>query len=298
MTVALTPAAVADALAVPDLTRAEPGRPAPALALLVDDAVAALRAAWGVPARVLHLAPIVSVEDNYDRLGYEPTAVTRDARYTRYVSESCLLRSHTSAGVPYALRSLAAETYAPEDVLLALPGVVYRRDSIDRLHSGTPHQLDLWRVSRSRRLDEHYLQDMIARLVEALLPGLPWRTTPASHPYTTQGRQIDVLADGEWVEVAECGLAAPHVLHGAGLPGWTGLALGLGLDRVLMLRKGLPDIRLIRSADPRVQGQLSDLSPYRQVSSRPPVRRDLSIAMPAACRGGAARRPGAGGSRR
>ncbi len=219
------------------------------------------------------------MDDNYDRLGYEPAAVTRDARYTRYVSESCLLRSHTSAGIPYALRTLAAEVDAPDDVLLALPGVVYRRDSIDRLHSGTPHQLDLWRVSRSRRLDEHYLEDMITRLVRVLLPGRQWRTTPAVHPYTTHGRQVDVLVDGEWIEIAECGLAASHVLRGAGLRGWTGLALGLGVDRVLMLRKGLPDIRLIRSTDPRVSSQLRDLAPYQPVSNRPAVRRDLSIAL-------------------
>ena len=279
MSAPLTPAALADALAVPDLTRAEPVGPPHALRLLVDEAVTALTVAWGVPARVLHLSPIVSVDDNYDRLGYELAAVTRDARYTRYVSESCLLRSHTSAGIPYALRTLATEAAAPADLLLALPGVVYRRDSIDRLHSGTPHQLDLWRVSRSRRLDEHYLEDMLARLVQALLPGRQWRTTPAVHPYTTHGRQVDVLVDGEWVEIAECGLAASHVLRGAGLRGWTGLALGLGLDRVLMLRKGLPDIRLIRSTDPRVSSQLHDLTPYRPVSNRPPVRRDLSIAL-------------------
>ncbi len=279
MSATLTPAALADALAVPDLTRVEPGGPPHALPLLVAEAVTALTVAWGVTARVLHLSPIVSVDDNYDRLGYESAAVTRDARYTRYVSESCLLRSHTSAGIPYALRTLATEAAAPADLLLALPGVVYRRDSIDRLHSGTPHQLDLWRVSRSRRLDEHYLEDMLARLVQALLPGRQWRTTPAVHPYTTDGRQVDVLVDGEWIEIAECGLAASHVLRGAGLRGWTGLALGLGLDRVLMLRKGLPDIRLIRSIDPRVSNQLSDLTPYLPVSNRPPVRRDLSIAL-------------------
>jgi len=58
--------------------------------------------------------------------------------------------------------------------------------------------------------------------------------------------------------------------------------MGLGLDRLLMLRKGIDDIRLLRSEDPRVAGQLRDLAPYRPVSRQPPVRRDLSIAVPAA----------------
>jgi phenylalanyl-tRNA synthetase alpha chain len=55
--------------------------------------------------------------------------------------------------------------------------------------------------------------------------------------------------------------------------------MGLGLDRLLMLAKGMDDIRLIRSDDPRVASQLQDLAPYRPVSRHPPVRRDLSIAV-------------------
>jgi phenylalanyl-tRNA synthetase alpha chain len=70
------------------------------------------------------------------------------------------------------------------------------------------------------------------------------------------------------------------VLADAGLspPTWSGLAMGLGLDRMLMLRKGIDDIRLLRDDDPRVAAQMLDLTPYRPVSRHPPVRRDLSIA--------------------
>ncbi len=89
--------------------------------------------------------------------------------------------------------------------------------------------------------------------------------------------------DGGWVEVWECGLAAPVVLARAGLADWHGLALGMGLDRMLMLRKGIPDIRLLRSADPRIAGQMQDLEPYRPVSAMPAVRRDLSVAVAADC---------------
>jgi phenylalanyl-tRNA synthetase alpha chain len=53
----------------------------------------------------------------------------------------------------------------------------------------------------------------------------------------------------------------------------------MGLDRLLMLRKGIPDIRLLRSADPRIAGQMTDLAPYRPVSSMPAIRRDLSVAV-------------------
>jgi len=76
-------------------------------------------------------------------------------------------------------------------------------------------------------------------------------------------------------------LAARRVLAGAGLAHHSGLALGMGLDRLLMLLKGIPDIRLLRSADPRVASQMADLAPYRPVSAMPAVRRDLSVAVDA-----------------
>jgi phenylalanyl-tRNA synthetase alpha chain len=165
-----------------------------------------------------------------------------------------------------------------------LPGICHRRDAIDRLHTGTPHQLDLWLLRRGgRRLDRTDLADMVSRLLAAVLPGSHWRWTAAEHPYTVGGRQIDVIDAGRPVEVAECGLAAPHVLRNAGVDAerWSGLALGMGLDRVLMLRTGVPDIRLLRSADRRVSTQMLDLTPYRPVSDLPPVRRDLSVAVAA-----------------
>jgi phenylalanyl-tRNA synthetase alpha chain len=55
-------------------------------------------------------------------------------------------------------------------VLLVCPGITYRRDSIDRLHTGTPHQLDLWRVTRGR-VGEGHLDEMIGILACALVPG-------------------------------------------------------------------------------------------------------------------------------
>jgi phenylalanyl-tRNA synthetase alpha chain len=138
---------------------------------------------------------------------------------------------------------------------------------------------------------------MVALLAAALLPGMSNRCDARVHPYTEHGRQVDVHAGGEWVEVWECGLAHPDVLVRAGLRGpnavdglrglnavsslhgWGGLALGMGLDRLLMLRKGVPDIRLLRSTDDRVSAQMLDLSPYRPVSDLPAVRRDLSVAV-------------------
>jgi phenylalanyl-tRNA synthetase alpha chain len=267
----LTTDALAAALDVPDLTDPAQGRHA--IQLLVDEILSALG-----PPLVHRGSRIVSVADNYDRLGYTASAAARDARHTRYVGGGRMLRSQTSALVPGALRRLASAGAA--NALLACPGVVYRRDAIDRLHTGTPHQLDVWRIADAsppspRRAE---LLELVEVAVGAALPGVPWRTRPADHPYTTDGLEIEARSGDTWVEIGECGVAARHVLAGAGLPtGTWGLALGLGLDRLLMLRKGIDDIRLLRSTDPRVASQLADLSPYRPVSAQPAAHRDLSI---------------------
>jgi phenylalanyl-tRNA synthetase alpha chain len=269
--------ALVDALSIRDLT--DPADGPHAIQALVDHAIAALTALWTTDVRVERSRPVVSLEDNYDRLGYAPDAISRDVRYTRYVSDTTMLRSHTSAGIPPALRRLAASS--ADQILLVLPGICHRRDSIDRIHTGTPHQLDLWLLRRGgRRLDHDDLHDMVGALVAALLPGTHWRWTTADHPYTEGGREVDAIKRGDAVEIAECGLAAAHVLDTAGLEPseWSGLALGMGLDRMLMLRKGIPDIRLLRSPDPRIAGQMHDLEPYRPVSDLPPVLRDISIA--------------------
>lgn len=272
----LTPEQLARDLAIRDLT--DPSEGPHAIQRLVDLASDALATRWCCEVRVARGPRIVSCADNYDHLGFAADDVTRDTRYTRYVDADRLLRSHSSAMIPLALRALAANPV--DDVLLVSPGIVFRRDAIDRIHSGTPHQLDVWRVTR-RPMATDDLDEMIDQLAAALVPGMPVRVESRVHPYTQQGRQVDVQAGGEWVEVWECGLAHPAVLAGAGLEGWSGLALGMGLDRLLMLRTGIPDIRLLRSTDPRIAEQLLDLAPYQPVSDMPAVRRDLSVAVDA-----------------
>jgi len=271
----LSPEQLARDLSLRDLT--DPAEGPHAMQHLVLDAVAALSSTWPVLVRWSPGPRVVPIEDNYDNLLINPAAVSRDARYTRYVDDCLMLRSHSSAMVPPALRALAAMD-GTGDYLLVCPGMVYRRDAIDWQHTGTPHQLDLWRITRAPMTGAD-LDQMVARLAAALAPGRAYRVEPRSHPYTLDGAQVDVATDSGWMEVWECGLAHPEVLARAGLAGWSGLALGMGLDRLLMLRKGIPDIRLMRVSDRRVASQMQDLAPYRPVSSMPAVRRDLSIAV-------------------
>lgn len=275
----LSPEALQRALSLRDLT--DPAQGPHALQLLIEASVAALAGAWPGCRVLLHRAsPVVPVEDNYDGLGYPPDGAARGARYTRWLDERTLLRTQTSAMVPPLLRRLAAGAEPGDDLLLACPGLVYRRDAIDRLHVGEPHQLDLWRLRRGPPLGAADLRALVDLVVGALLPGREARLAPAAHPYTREGLQVDVRAGERWVELLECGLAAPDLLarHRLDPARWSGLALGVGLDRALMLRKGLDDLRLLRSGDPRVARQLLDLEPWRPVSTWPAVTRDLSLA--------------------
>jgi len=245
---------------VRDLT--DPGAGPHAMQLIVDK----LCAIWPVPVIRDPGSVVVPVADNYDALRYPADAITRETRYSHYLGDGMMLRSHTTARIPALLRDLE------EEAVLAVPGICYRRDVIDRHHVGEPHQMDLWWIRpNGPAMTEEDLENMVADVVTALLPGRPWYTSPNTHPYTLAGREI--YADG--VEIGECGLAHPEVLGRHR----TGLAMGLGLDRLLMLVKGVPDIRLLRSEDARVASQMLDLTPYQPVSAQPPIRRDMSLAV-------------------
>jgi len=81
------------ALAVRDLT--DPRQGPHAIQLIVEQIVQALAATDDLTVDVRAGGPVVTLADNYDNLGYGPDAVTRDARYTRYVDQDHVLRSHT-----------------------------------------------------------------------------------------------------------------------------------------------------------------------------------------------------------
>jgi len=250
-----------------------------AMQMVMTDILQALEDAWQCTVKIHRDTPIVSIEDNYDRLNYPKDGASRNVRYTRYVCDAALLRTQASAMVPDAMLEISENM--PNDILLALPGLTYRRDCVDRIHSAEPHHLDLWYLRKNSALDDDDLNQMISICMDAVLPGIEWIITPNKHPYTLNGVQIDVLWNDEWIEVGECGLAHPEIIKAniAESDGVSGLAMGLGLDRLLMVRKNIPDIRLLRSIDPRVLEQMDNLEPYKNVSTMPPVARDLSIVL-------------------
>lgn len=138
----LTPDQLSRALSLRDLT--DPAQGEHAVQTLLGAVVTALSTERGGTVRYVRNPPVVPVRDNYDRLGYARGDVTRARRYTRYLSPTVMLRSHTSAELPAALEDYADQEDVDE--LIVAPGLVYRRDAVDRTHVGEPHQADLWRI--------------------------------------------------------------------------------------------------------------------------------------------------------
>jgi phenylalanyl-tRNA synthetase alpha chain len=97
--------AVRRALNLRDLTNPEDGPHG--LQIIVHDILEQLRSKWACEVKLHRECPIVSIEDNYDRLHYPRDGAARDARYTRYVCATALLRTMTSAAIPKAMRLAA-----------------------------------------------------------------------------------------------------------------------------------------------------------------------------------------------
>lgn len=270
---------IKQSLAVPDLS--DPRNGPHAINLAVDALVRHLSATEGYPeVQIYRKDPICSVADNFDRLQFPADNLSRSSRYTRYVTDDMLLRTHTSEMMPDILREAAQS--GVEDRIFVCPGICFRRDVVDKTHTGEPHQIDIWRLKRGEpRLEREALLDLVRTTIDSLLPGYEFRANEVTHPYTINGLEIEILVKGEWLELLECGEIHPQLLIDAGLnpEEYSGLASGMGLDRLVMVTKGIDDIRILRSEDPRIKQQMLELKPYKAVSKFPGVRQDISVAV-------------------
>lgn len=275
----LTDESVHQALLLTDLT--EESDPEHSVRIMVREILQGLAAA-GWPQAQIQVGPrIVSAEENYGLLGYDPTEITLGSEHTRWVDEHSLLRTQTTSQIPAALQQAAKLRQPGQCVLLAAPGITFRRDSRDRWHCAEPHQMDIWVLGDPDLASHEHLLRLVSDILRLAVPDKPWVYSDSPHHYTEGGIEVNVINDGAPIEVLECGRIANSLLrrlqinplqHG-------GLALGMGLDRLIMLRKGIPDIRLLRDQNPRVQAQMHDLGPWTAVSRLPSITRDISLAV-------------------
>lgn len=221
---------------------------------------------------------VVEAKDNFDNLLFSPGNPGRSSTYTRYTDEDHVLRTHTSALIPTTFRNLKEEI---DYTTFVLPGLVYRRDVIDPRHLDVFHQIDVWTlhsIEKYGKANRESLLKLGKAVFEAACPDAEMVVYEAKHPYTLEGIEVYAKVDGKEIEVFEAGLSHPEVLRRAGLDPekYDGLALGMGIERLIMARKNLPDIRLIRSSDPRVVKQMGNMEPFKSVSDKPAITRDMS----------------------
>lgn len=270
---------VKEALELCDLT--EQDSPTHAIGLLLNEVLEGLVLRGWPVGRILRGPRIVSAQENYGLLGYDPAEVTLGSEHTRWVDEHSLLRTQTTSQIPVALQRIAQNRKEGEIILLAAPGITFRRDSRDRWHCAEPHQMDIWVLGDPEHSTRAHLLKLVGDILACAVPDMSWIYSDSPHHYTEGGIEVNLLSNEQPVEVLECGCIARSLLQRLSIDPARhgGLALGMGLDRLTMLRKGIPDIRLLRDLDERVQAQMHDLLPWRAVSRLPSITRDISLAV-------------------
>lgn len=271
--------AVQAALNLRDLS--EPHADPHAINLMVGRIIEGLEERGWPKASIQRGPRLVTAQENYGLLGYDSNEITLGSAHTRWVHENTLLRTQTTSLIPGTLQRAASTRKPGELVVIAAPGITYRRDERDKLHCAEPHQMDVWVLGDPDLATSENLLRLVTDILDAAIPGHTWTYQSSPHHYTECGIEVNVVHPDKPVEVLECGLMAKSLLTRLGIDPQLhgGLALGMGLDRLVMLCKGVPDIRLLRDTDTRIAKQMLDLSPWRPVSKQPATQRDLSLAV-------------------
>ncbi len=215
----------------------------------------------------IHDGPEVELEENnFARLGFPPDHPATDMQDTFYTSKGHVLRTHTSN-----IQVRAMMGHKPPMAFVA-PGAVFRRDD-DVTHSPMFHQIEAFLIDEHVSMAElkGVVTEFLSRLYGA---GIGVRFRPSYFPFVEPGCEIDVQCvfcrkpDGTnagcglckgtgFIEIMGAGMIHPVVFESCGIDPkkYTGFALGLGIERVAMLRFGIPDIRLLFENDPRFLSQ-------------------------------------------
>jgi phenylalanyl-tRNA synthetase alpha chain len=203
---------------------------------------------------------------NFTALNHPPGHPARMLQDTFYLSDEVLLRTHTS---PMQVRAMEE---AEPPIYIVVPGKVYRRDS-DATHTSMFHQIEGLAVDEDITLAD--LQGVLLEFARAIFgPERDIRLRPHYFPFTEPSVEVDVscfacngtgyvgaercsLCKGSgWIEILGSGMVDPNVLGFVAHNGYDpervqGFAFGMGIERIAMLRHGVPDLRLFFENDVR-----------------------------------------------
>jgi phenylalanyl-tRNA synthetase alpha chain len=199
---------------------------------------------------------------NFDGLNFPPGHPTRSPLHTLFLDDETVLRTETS---PSQVRTMEAQD--PPVYIVSL-GRVYRRDTPDATHTPTFHQVEGLAVDERITLGD--LEGTLDYLLRALF-GLGRRTQFVTHHFPFTEPSIEALVschvcDGSgcpvcrhsgWIEVGGAGMVDPNLFDFVGYDAerYTGFAFGWGLERIAVLRHGIPDLRELWRNDPRLLTQ-------------------------------------------
>jgi phenylalanyl-tRNA synthetase alpha chain len=206
------------------------------------------------------------VEDdyhNFEALNFPHDHPARDTQDTFFVDDGRLLRTHTS---PVQIRTMLERAAPPIRVIC--PGRVYRNDN-DLRHSPMFHQVECLVVDKG--ITFGHLKGTLEVFVQKLFhPETGVRLRPSYFPFTEPSAEVDITcpfcqgdgcrtcSDTGWMEILGSGMVDPRVLAECGIDPevYSGFAFGLGLDRVAMIRFGIPNIRQLFDNDERLLRQV------------------------------------------
>lgn len=205
------------------------------------------------------------VEDdyhNFEALNFPTDHPARDTQDTFFLEDGRLLRTHTS---PVQIRTMLSRK---PPIRVICPGRVYRHDN-DLRHSPMFHQVEGLAVGEGITIGDlkGTLEAFIHRLFTA---DTGVRLRPSYFPFTEPSAEVDItcpFCGGEgcrvcsgtgWMEILGAGMVDPRVLAHCGIDPavYSGFAFGLGIDRVAMIRYGIPNIRILFENDQRLLGQV------------------------------------------
>ena len=200
---------------------------------------------------------------NFTALNFPPKHPAREMHDTFFLKpdpetgERKVLRTHTS---PVQVRTMMSQT---PPIRIIAPGRTFRKDS-DATHTPMFHQVEGLVIDRDIHMGhlKTTLQTFIARFFE--LDEVQARFRPHHFPFTEPSAEMDIRCDrsggklvfntgDDWLEILGCGMVHPNVLRNCGVDPdeYQGFAFGMGVDRLAMLKYGVPDLRPMFDADVR-----------------------------------------------
>ena len=187
----------------------------------------------------VHGPEIETEEFNFDMLNIKKTHPARQMHDTFYVEgKKNVLRTHTS---PVQIRTML-ESKPP--LAFTSAGKVYRKDD-DATHLPMFHQVEGIYVDEIVTFAN--LKDLIHKILHELFgDNVEIRFRPSYFPFTEPSAEVDILSEnGKWLEILGCGIVNPIVLENCNIDSnhYSGLAFGLGVERIAMLKYGVNDIR-------------------------------------------------------